>query len=323
MKPKVAFYWCASCGGCEEAVLDLHDGLLTVAEQFEIVLWPVAFDFKYADVENVPDGEIAVAFINGAIRTDEQAFIARMLRQKATTVVAFGSCAHTGGIPGLANLTTRDAIFESSYLNSPTVENPEATIPLTKTRVDGLDASLPRFFEHVHTLDQLIDVDYFLPGCPPMPDNIRFAVQAVLEQRLPPKGSVLGSRKALCDTCQRQKPDKPVLHRRFYFPHEIQADPNICFLTQGIICCGPATRSGCGEKCIEGNMPCTGCFGPLDNITDQGAAMVAAIAAYIDGENEGEIKASVETILDPAGTFYRYAVPSSQLFCAKKNEADS
>ena len=24
-KPKVAFYWCASCGGCEEAVVDLEE----------------------------------------------------------------------------------------------------------------------------------------------------------------------------------------------------------------------------------------------------------------------------------------------------------
>ena len=29
-KPKVAFYWCASCGGCEEAVVDLAEDILGV-----------------------------------------------------------------------------------------------------------------------------------------------------------------------------------------------------------------------------------------------------------------------------------------------------
>ena len=37
-KPKVAFYWCASCGGCEEAVVDLAEQLLDVAGAVEIVL---------------------------------------------------------------------------------------------------------------------------------------------------------------------------------------------------------------------------------------------------------------------------------------------
>lgn len=317
-KPKVAFYWCASCGGCEEAVVDLNEGLLDVAAAVDIVLWPVALDYKYSDVEALADGEIAVAFVNGAIRTDEQAHIAKMLRQKAELVVAFGSCAHTGGIPGLANLTSKKKIFETSYLSSPTVDNPGGILPKTATKVDGVDATLPGFWEQVHTLDQLIDVDYYLPGCPPMPNNIVAAVTAILENKLPLKGTVIGSNKALCDTCTRLKPEKPTLHKRFYQPHEIEADPSVCFLEQGIICCGPATRGGCGEKCLDGNMPCTGCFGPLDRVEDQGAKMVSAIAAYIDGDSVEEVNSAVQSIVDPAGTFYRYGVPASQLF---KNEA--
>ncbi|MBN2717967.1 MAG: oxidoreductase [Deltaproteobacteria bacterium] len=319
-KPKVAFYWCASCGGCEEAVVDLNATLLHVAASVDIVLWPVAMDFKYRDVEALAEGDLTVAFINGAIRTDEQAHIARLLRRKAVMVVAFGSCAHTGGIPGLANLTTKQKIFQTSYLNSPTVVNPEGTVPKVTTVVDGVKATLPGFWEQVHTLDQLIDVDYYLPGCPPMPDNIASAMTAILKNDLPVKGSVLGSKKALCDTCTRKKPEKAVLHKRFYQPHEIEADPEICFLAQGIVCCGPATRSGCGEKCLNGNMPCTGCFGPLDNIVDQGAAMVSAVAAYLDGQTVAELDAAVASVPDAAGTFYRYGVPASLLFRANTKE---
>ena len=71
-KPKVAFYWCASCGGCEETVLDLDERVLDVVAAVDIVFWPVALDFKRHDVEAMPDGSILAAFVNGAVRTSEQ-----------------------------------------------------------------------------------------------------------------------------------------------------------------------------------------------------------------------------------------------------------
>ncbi len=313
-KPKVAFYWCASCGGCEEAVVDLNEAILDVVEAVDIVLWPVALDFKYHHVEAMGDGEIAVSFINGAIRTDEQAHAAELLRRKSGLVVAFGSCAHLGGIPGLANLTNREAIFETSYRNSPTVENPEGLVPVETSRLNGVVAQLPGFWEQVHTLEQLIDVDYYLPGCPPPVKLIVAAVSAILEDKLPEKGAVLAPDKALCDTCSRRETKDPnvkiaALHR----PHEIEADPEKCFLDQGILCCGPATRSGCEEACIQGNMPCTGCMGPPPGVLDQGSKLLTTIASLLDAKTAEEAEAMARQITDPAGTFYRYAAPASLL----------
>ena len=115
MKPKVAFYWCASCGGCEEAVVDLAEDVLAVVEAVDIAFWPVALDFKREDVEALADGELAASFINGAIRTSEQQEMAELLRRKSGAVVAFGSCAWLGGIPGLANLYSREEILERVY----------------------------------------------------------------------------------------------------------------------------------------------------------------------------------------------------------------
>ena len=102
-KPKVAFYWCASCGGCEETIVDLAEDILKVVDAVDIVLWPIALDYKLKDVQAWKEGEVAVAFINGAIRLSEQEKWVKLLRQKCSMVVAFGSCAHMGGIPGLAN----------------------------------------------------------------------------------------------------------------------------------------------------------------------------------------------------------------------------
>ncbi len=114
-KPKVGFYWCAACGGCEEAVVDLAAGILDVVGAVDIVFWPVALDFKREDVEKMKDGEMAVCFVNGAIRTSEQGEMAELMRKKAQTIIAFGSCSHMGGIPGLANLFNKDQILKASY----------------------------------------------------------------------------------------------------------------------------------------------------------------------------------------------------------------
>ncbi len=318
-KPKVAFYWCASCGGCEEALVDLNEDLLKVADAVDIVLWPVALDFKRKDVEALSDGEIAVSFINGAVRLEEQEEMVKLLRQKSGLVVAFGACAHLGGIPGLANFWNRETIFQRQYIEVPTMENPDGVTPKLKTTVDGFELTLPEFYDTVKTLDQTIPVDYYLPGCPPPPDLILNAVNAILEGKLPEKGAVLAPNKALCDSCPRKdsKPEKLSI-KEIKRPWQIKIDPEKCFLDQGLICMGPATRSGCGETCITANMPCRGCFGPVDGVIDQGAKGLSMIASILGMEEEEkmteeDVTRLIEGIADPAGTFYRFSLPASLL----------
>jgi F420-non-reducing hydrogenase small subunit len=313
-KPKAAFYWCASCGGCEEAVIDLAEDFLSVVDAFDFVFWPVAMDYKLKDVELLGDGEITVSFINGGIRTSEQDYHAKLLRQKSSLVIAFGSCAHLGGVPGLANLMKRDDIFSYVYHNSPTVVNPEKKEPRERTKINRETLRLPKFYDTLRSLDQVINVDYYLPGCAPPPDIIMRTIEGILSGNLPPKGAVLAPDKALCDSCRRKgtRPLKSAI-REIRRVHEILLDPALCFLDQGIICLGPATRDGCGERCINANMPCRGCFGPTGGVQDQGARFLSALASVIDASDEQEIKKITESIVDPAGTFYFYSLPSSML----------
>jgi len=311
-KPKVAFYWCASCGGCEEAVVDLNEDILKVVDAVDIIFWPVALDFKKKDVEAMPDGSIAVSFINGAIRLSEQEYMVNMLRKKSNLVVAFGSCAHIGGIPGLSNFYNAKLSLECAYKLSPSTDNPENTFPIEETKLNGFTLELPKVYDTVKTLNQVIDVDYYLPGCSVPPDLIMNAITAILEGKLPPKGTVLAPDKILCDTCKRNetKPEKMEVDK-IKRPHEVMLDPEKCFLEQGVICLGPVTRSGCGERCIEANMPCRGCFGPTTKIRDQGAKFVSALASIFNTNEEEEIQKIVDTIVDPAGTFYRFSLPDS------------
>ncbi len=314
MKPKVAFYWCASCGGCEEAVVDLAEDVLDVVEAVDIVFWPVALDFKRSDVQALADGELAAAFVNGAVRTSEQKEMVELLRRKSGAVVAFGACAQLGGIPGLANLYSREEILDRIYAEAPSLENPDETVPRQETEVAEGRLTLPLFEDSVRSLDQVIDVDYYLPGCPPPVPLIAAAVTALVGGNLPAKGAVLAPDVALCSECPRAdtKPET-LLVERFRRPYEIVADPELCLLAQGLVCLGSATRAGCGAACIGGNMPCTGCMGPTSRVTDYGAKALSTIASILDSNDEDEIARLAREIADPVGTFYRYSLPTSLL----------
>jgi F420-non-reducing hydrogenase small subunit len=313
-KLQIAFYWAASCGGCEIAVLDIDEKILDVIGLVDILFWPVAMDFKYKDVEAMKDKHIDVCFFNGAIRTEEQEHIAKLLRKKSKVLVAFGACAVNGGIPGLGNVANREEIFNVSYLDNPSVDNPKKTIPKTKVKVKEGTLTLPEFYDTVKTLDQTVDVDYYLPGCPPTPDQIMTAVGAIVENKLPPKGSVIGPLKSVCDECRFEKTEKKIKAiKRIY---EVDKIEDKCLLEQGIICLGPATRGGCDARCLDANMPCTGCGGPTPNSLDQGANMISALASIlgIEGEekmSDEEVEKLIDQVVDPIGTFYKYGLPNA------------
>lgn len=313
-KPKVAICWLGACGGCDEAVVDLNEELLEIAGMVDIVLWPVAMDFKYEHLGKMAAGEISLSIITGCVRNEEQEDVAKQLRGKSSLVLSFGACACFGGVPGLANFFTREDILRYVYQDAPTVVNPEGRFPRTETIVNGNSLTLPELYDHVYALNQVIDVDYYLPGCPPPPDLILNAFRSVLSGDLPPKGSALAPRKALCDTCPRNR-SKPLRMeiREIKRIHEVEADPDSCFLAEGIICLGPATRTGCGEACIRTNTPCRGCFGPVPGVADGGAKYLSALSSLVKAGRERDATVVKDAIDDPAGYFFRFTQPTSIL----------
>ena len=310
-KPKLALYWAAACGGCDVAVLDTNEKILDIANLVDIVFWPIAVDFKYHHVRAMANKSIDLCLFNGAIRSSEQEEIAKLLREKSKVMVAFGACACFGGIPALANFTSRADIFERVYQEAPSNSNEQKTVPLLKTKVTEGELELPELFDTVLTLEQVVPVEYFVPGCPPPVDLILKLVDLYATGKLPPAGAIIASDKTLCDECDRIKEEKKIT--RFYRPHEIITDPKKCLLEQGIICCGPATRGGCGMRCIKANMPCRGCFGPPAGVADQGAKMLSAIASIYQGDGTEAINKMLEEVVDPAGTFYRFGMADSML----------
>ena len=330
-KPKLAMYWAAACGGCEISVLNIGDKILIVDEIFDLAFFPCVADFKVQDVKGYPDGYIDVCLFNGAIRNSENEEMAHLLRQKSKVLVAFGSCAYEGCIPALSNLTTKEATFNTVYIDNPSIDNPGGVFPQVSTQVPEGILTLPQFYNTVKSLDQVVPVDYYLPGCPPEPEQIWAVLEVVVNALLhggplPPAGSIVGAGQvAVCEQCPREKYEKSIT--QFYRPFEIIPEPDLCLLEQGIVCMGPSTRSGCGALCPQVGMGCRGCYGPLDGVEDQGAKMLSAIASIVGAGAAGEeehvlnekIGAVMDTLADPAGTFYRFSMAHSLLKRVRSN----
>lgn len=320
-KPKFAMYWAAGCGGCEIAVLNTHDTILEVDANFDVVFWPVAMDAKYKDVEAMEDRAITLCLLNGSIRNDENAELAYLLRRKSQILVAFGSCACEGCIPGLANLYAKEQLLDTVFGTLTTDQNGNTRPQIHYAAGEGV-LEIPFFHEAVKTLGQVVRVDYFMPGCPPESNRISEVVGLVIkalhgEAALPPAGSVIGAgNSTVCDECGRKRAEKTIAE--FRRMATFQPAPEECLLEQGILCSGLATRSGCGARCPTANMPCIGCYGAAPDVVDQGARMMSAVASVVGSDDPAEIRRILYGIIDPIGTFYRFSLPASLLHRARR-----
>ena len=154
-------------------------------------------------------------------------------------------------------------------------------------------------------IDQVVKVDYIIPGCPPLPSMIKDTVVALVEGREP----TIPSRN-LCEECPRYHKDMIVPKLEFLTDTvtpvcELEhIDPDRCFLEQGVACAGLATHEGCDARCIKGNMPCRGCMGPTPGALEQGAKLINALGSLLPA-------GALMLLDDIVGMSYRFSVPVS------------
>jgi F420-non-reducing hydrogenase small subunit len=296
MVARVAQEWFAICGGCEVTILDIGEPLIDLLEQINIVHMPVLMDHKLygqtgeGTAMEIPEAEVGI--ITGGVRNEEHRHLAKEMRKKCKVLIAMGTCACSGGIPALGNLSLKEEILKKVYEDSVTTDKGVAPTE-----------EIPALTDRVYAISEVVPVDVSLPGCPTTPEMVVEALTALLTG----KAFALPT-KSVCDDCPTIREKKAVsgLKRNLQAPEFTVGRPlkeMRCLMEQGILCLGPATRTGCGgsegtPRCIRAYQPCEGCFGPITEKSNPMVDMMGALATVgLDPKN----------IADRAATFNRFA----------------
>ena len=168
-KPNVVTVWLEGCSGCHMSFLDLDEGLLDVLSAVDLTHTPIT-DFKDYDFP-----EAVLGIIEGAAGNEEQVEILHKMRAKCTLLMAWGDCAVFGGINAMRNHIDVETLLRRGYVE-------------TESTVDGVvpdDPELPRLLPKVLAVNEVVDIDVYVPGCPPSPEAIAYALQEILQGRTP------------------------------------------------------------------------------------------------------------------------------------------
>jgi len=308
MPVRVAEEWLNICGGCEVSILDIGEPLLDLLPKLDFVHMPVLMDHKYytqtgeGTEMDIPEADVGI--ISGGVRNEKEKHVTEEMRKKCTTLIALGSCACFGGIPALTNMYTLDDMCEKVYRDSKTTEPG-----------DTPRENLPPLLESLIAVDEVVDVDVYIPGCPTNPGLIVQALTALLEGK-----AFELSEKSVCDECpvKREKKAAGGALNRPLEPIDVKTgepwENTRCFMEQGYLCLGPVTRAGCATslaegaeivpRCIRGHMPCRGCFGPIRKGANPLVDMMGAISS---------IGLDPKRVLDRRATFNRYTGAQKRL----------
>jgi len=167
-KPKVATTSLAGCFGCHMSVLDIDERILQLIE---------LVDFDKSPIDDLKQftGRCAIGLVEGGCANEENVEVLREFRKHCDILIALGECAIMGDIPAMRNMVPLRECLEEAYLKGPTVHNPEGRIPN--------DPELPLLLDKVYPCNEVVKIDYYLPGCPPRADLIWQALTALLENK--------------------------------------------------------------------------------------------------------------------------------------------
>ncbi len=249
----------SACGGCENALLSIGEPLIALLSEHAI-----SFSSLLVDRRSISPSDVVL--VSGCISNDEERAIASEIAHISRKIIAVGSCAVYGGLFG-----SRKIIDNSCD--------------------DALDAILPRVFEHVEPLDSRVDVELYVPGCPPPPDLIFEALKSALEGHAPPH---LNS--TVCSDCTRRVARKSA--KAFQLHPGPGVPESVCILNSGVLCMGPVTRGGCRAACPQVAAACLGCRGPADAVlSSQLHSVRSDLITYIartTGSREEKVARQIE-----------------------------
>jgi F420-non-reducing hydrogenase small subunit len=246
---KVSIVSLTCCAGCVSSFLNAGNALLEILSgDFDIVYSPT-----FVDLKEVPSVDLAI--VEGGVRTKEDESFIREVRAKSRILVALGLCATHGGITSLGNLLSLKKLLEREY-----------------SLADS--SKLPELEDLMHPLCDFVDIDYYIPGCPPMPFLIVHTLKSIVSGKKPERHETV-----VCAECHRKIIAAKLDH--LYGMYEKEADPQLCLVSQGFVCLGSLTREGCGAPCPRAGFTCFGCRGPPDSLMYRSRDMYAFLVQVI------------------------------------------
>jgi len=289
MKTRISTEWLSGCSGCHVAMVDLHEKLLNLIEDVEFVRIPVLMDEK-----GYPEADVGI--VEGAIRSEHDRKCLLEMRNSCKVLVAFGTCSVYGGPSGIGWLYEKDTIIDKIYTDTETAAAGESP--------DGA----PELEQSVIPLNEVVDIDFYLPGCPPHPYFIALAVKTLLGASVPPIPL-----KTVCSACDRKMEKREGI--KFQKGMSTASEEDVCLLSQGVICLGSVTLDRCQAQCPNKGVACTGCAGvSLDLITEPHLDIRTLIAKRMNLLTGIESKEILDYMEKEAKTFYSYTLSSPVIY---------
>ena len=243
----------STCGGCAAVLLEDQEELARLLKRLNISYCPMLIDAEEL-------GEVDVAVVDGVVRVKEDEEKIKEVRHKSRYLVAWGTCAASGGIPAYANQHELEELIEESYGHA---KDPFAYYLSGSRGIDGAtyqeQENELQLLRRSQKLDDFVRVDYYVPGCPP---NARLLNLLVDELR--GDGQAEKPKSIVCGECSRKHVKATVEH--FYMFSRPDWDVRHCFTSLGAVCLGFMTKGGCGAVCPRGGLPCWGCRGPSETV---------------------------------------------------------
>jgi len=167
-KIKLATIWLDGCSGCHMSFLDMDERLIELADRIEYVSGPY-IDRKFADYPE----DVDVCLVEGSISNEEDLHKICVIRERTKKIISFGDCAVTGNVSAMRNIYGPKECLAHAYGE------------LSDGQGAAEPTDIPKLLNTVHAVHEVVDVDYFLPGCPPPNDAIYYVICEVLEGREP------------------------------------------------------------------------------------------------------------------------------------------
>jgi len=276
------------CGGCEYVVYQAISERPEILDMYDIVYWPMVLE------ETELPEKVDVAIYEGMVNTYGHLKKALEMRKRAKVVISLGMCASFTGVPGMSTYFNLKDILKTIYGKESIGGTHDYLKPLPAPR------SVP----------EVVPVDYIVSHCPPIPEHVYTLLKDLYEGREPQIAT-----KTVCAECPLKM--KPMDFEKWSTKTTTKIDHDTCYLSQGLLCLGPVTASGCGARCPRAGIPCYGCAGPTrdilmydrEDVPTKLAKIIASMKGMDPEKDYKEILDKLIKVYDPR-RFYMFTMGS-------------